>query len=217
MLIYLDESGNLGGFGSNTSEQNPYFVLAALIVEDDLPIKRCIKEIRRKKIKKRYKRTSELKFSESDDNIKRRVLECIGRTNSDIGYALLRKASVTQRYRSSHYGTVDRLSCIYNDICKRLVYKIITDSGASGPVDVIIDKSLYGIQRAYFDSYLADRTGLVVPASVGEVRVSHVDSRRCPSIQAADFIAGAISRKYRENDELYYKMIQHKISVRLDI
>jgi hypothetical protein len=58
MLIYLDESGNLGGFESNTSEQNPYFVLAALIVEDDLPIKRCIKEIRRKKIKKRYRRTS---------------------------------------------------------------------------------------------------------------------------------------------------------------
>ena len=67
MEIYLDESGNLGQLGARASKADPYFVIAALIVKDDLPIKRCIKDIRRRKIKKKYKVRSELKFSNSDE------------------------------------------------------------------------------------------------------------------------------------------------------
>ncbi|MFZ2185202.1 MAG: DUF3800 domain-containing protein [Methanothrix sp.] len=44
MKVYIDESGNLGGLGSKVSEEDPYFILAALITGDDLPIKRCIME-----------------------------------------------------------------------------------------------------------------------------------------------------------------------------
>lgn len=55
MEIYLDESGSLGRLGSRASKEDPYFVIATLIVRDDLPIKRCVKDIRRRKIKKKYK------------------------------------------------------------------------------------------------------------------------------------------------------------------
>ncbi len=34
--------------------------------------------------------------------------------------------------------------------------------------------------------------------------------------QAVDFIAGAIDRKYRDNDEFYYNRIQHKIAIAFD-
>jgi hypothetical protein len=55
MEIYLDESGSLGRLGSRASKEDPYFVIAALIVRDDLPIKRCVKDIRRRKIKRNTK------------------------------------------------------------------------------------------------------------------------------------------------------------------
>jgi hypothetical protein len=67
MRVYIDESGSIvNGLVANASESVPYFVMAALVLRDDLSIKRCIKDIR-KKIKKRYKKTSELKFNDSDD------------------------------------------------------------------------------------------------------------------------------------------------------
>jgi hypothetical protein len=202
MQVYIDESGNIV-----SSMKAPCFVLAALILKDDLPIKRCIKDIRRKKIKKKYQKTSELKFNASDDAIKRRVLECIGRTNNDIGYAFL--CSPLQQEIEPHI--------IYSDICKRLIYQIINDCGAAGKVDIIIDKALYGVQRAKFDAYIADRSGNVLPPSLESVNVAHVDSKGCPYIQAVDFIAGAINRKYRDNDDLFYQMIQHRIATILKI
>ena len=82
---------------------------------------------------------------------------------------------------------------------------------------MIIDRSLYGAQREMFDRYLADWAGMAVPHGLEEIRVSHVDSKRCPCIQAVDFVAGAISRKYRDDDDLYYQKIQHRITLRLDI
>jgi hypothetical protein len=213
MEIYLDESGNLGGLRANSSAFDPYFVLAALIVRDSLSIRRCIKDIRKKKLKKKYRKTSELKFKESDDTTKRRILECIGRTNNDIGYVVVSKAHLIE----SHQCEMVDSQTIYSDICKRLVYKIINDYGINGSIDIIIDRSLYGTQREKFDYYLANWTGMAVPSGLKEVRVSHVDSKRCPCIQAVDFVAGAVSRKYRDGEDLYYLMIQDKIAVRVDI
>ena len=54
MRIYIDESGNLGGIGSKISEEDPYFVLAALVAREEIPIRRCIKDVRHT-LKKRYK------------------------------------------------------------------------------------------------------------------------------------------------------------------
>jgi len=208
MQIYFDESGSIvNGLVANASESVPYFVLAALVLRDDLPIKRCIKDIRQRKIKKRYKKTSELKFHDSDDSIRRRILECIGRTNNDIGYAILRNSDIQHEVEPQ---------LIYNEICKRLTYKIIDAYSMSGQVEIIMDKSLYGAHRTAFDFHMADRSGMVVPATFGEIKVAHVDSKSCPYIQAVDFIAGAINRKYRDNDDLYYQKIQHKIALSLD-
>jgi hypothetical protein len=208
MQIYLDESGSIvNGLLPSASESVPYFVLAALVLKEELPIKRCIKDIRRKKIKKRYKQTSELKFHDSDDPIRRRILECIGRTNNDISYAVLYNSKIQHEVEPQ---------LIYNEICRQLTYEIVNNYDVSGQVEVIIDKSLYGAQRAAFNAHMADRTGIIVPATLGEVKVTHVDSKACPCIQAVDFIAGAINRKYRDNDDLYYQKIQHKISLSLE-
>jgi hypothetical protein len=80
----------------------------------------------------------------------------------------------------------------------------------------LTDKSLYSAQRAKFDAYLTDKAGTIVTATVGEIKIAHVDSQSCPFIQAIDFIAGAINRKYRSNDDLYFQMIQHRIITSLN-
>jgi len=208
MQIYFDESGSIvNGLVANASKSVPYFVLAALVLRENYSIERCIKDIRQNKLKKKYKKTSELKFHDSDDSIRRRILECIGRTNNDIGYAILRNSDIQHEVEPQQ---------IYNEICRQLTYKIIDAYSMSGQVEVIMDKSLYGVHRTAFNVHMADRSGMVVPATFGEIKVTHVDSKACPYIQAVDFIAGAINRKYRDNDDLYYQTIQHKIALSLD-
>lgn len=208
MQIYIDESGRIvNGLVANASESVPYFVMAALVLREGLPIKRCIKDIRQRKIKKRYRKTSELKFHDSDESIRRRILECIGRTSNNIGYAILYNSKIQHEVEPQ---------LIYNEICRQLTYKIANNYGVSGQMEIIIDKSFYGPQRAAFNARMADRTGMIVPATLGEIKVTHVDSKACPYIQAVDFIAGAINRKFRNNDDHYYQKIQHKIDLSLE-
>lgn len=206
MKIYLDESGNLGGLGANASDDDPYFVLAVLIVRDELSVKRCIRKIRKNKIKKKYKKMSELKFSNSDDNIRRRVLGCIGKTDNDVAFAILRKGQVNESLQ-------DKPQIVYNYICKQLLSRIIGKYAKNGPVELIVDKSLYGIQRDNFNDYVEGRIGQRIST---EIEVTHVDSRQCLCVQAVDFLAGAIGRKYRYEDGRYYAKIEHSITIGLD-
>ncbi len=158
------------------------------------------------RIKKKYKVRSELKFSNSDETIRRRILECVGRTNNDIAYALLRKHQVDEDLR-------DKPQVVYNYLCKQLLYRIIGKYEMSGTINIIVDRSLYGVQRENFNDYVEGRIGVHIPANV---EVTHVDSKQCPCVQAIDFVAGAISRKYRDADDLYYQKIHHRISIALD-
>lgn len=201
MKVYIDESGNLGGLGSRVSEEDPYFVLAALIAREDVPIKRCIKDVRQT-LKKKYRVKSELKFKESDDSSKRRVLECVAKTNNDIAYVFLRKDQAA--LLTSYLGVEPQV--LYNDLCKQLLQRVIYSYEFKGAVEIVIDRFLYGDAQKQFDNYLAD--GLM-----RSINVSHLDSKQCPCLQAVDFIAGAIARKYRDNDDLYYNKFHHKITV----
>jgi hypothetical protein len=201
MKIYIDESGNLGGLGSNASEEDPHFVLAALIAREDVPIKRCIKDVRRT-LNKKYKAKSELKFKESDDATKRRILECIARTNNDIAYIHLRKdhASLLAPY----LGIKPQI--LYNDLCVQLLESVILNYEFKEPVEIAIDRFLYGDAQRRFDDYLSARL-------MRSINVFHLDSKQCPCLQSVDFIAGAIARRYRDEDELYYNKIRHKVTI----
>lgn len=198
MELYIDESGDLG-FSMRSSD---YFILAAIVARDALSIERCIKKVRRGYLPKKYKKTSELKFNKSNDNIKYRILKCASNTQNDVAYAVLRKHQVYDRLRNNH-------QIIYNYIFGTLIDKIIREYDLKGSLDIIIDKSLSGIQRENFDNYLEYRTDI-------RVKVDHVNSRERQCIQAADFVAGAIYRKYSYGDDKYYLKIENRISLALD-
>jgi hypothetical protein len=142
-MIYLDESGDLG-FGSRASR---YFVLAAIITREPEQVRKCIKRVRRQKLPKKYKKIPELKFHNSSQTIRGRVLDCVARTDTDIAYAILRKHQVYERLKS-------KPSILYNYISGSLIAKIITAYKLEGLVKVFVDRSLYGFEREHFDNYL---------------------------------------------------------------
>ena len=166
-----------------------------------MPIRRCIKDVRQT-LRKKYKVKSELKFKESDDPSKRRILECVAKTDNDIAYVFLRKDQVD--LLTPYLGVEPQV--LYNDLCRELLHVVIHKYELKGAVEIVIDRFLYGDARKRFDNYLADNL-------MRSINVSHLDSKQCPCLQAVDFIAGAIARKYRDNDDLYYNKIQNNIKI----
>lgn len=196
--IYIDESGDLG-FGSKSSD---YFIIAAIVARDTLPIRRCIKNIRLTKLSKKYKKTSELKFHNSDAVIRNRVLNCLSKSDNDIAYAVLRKNQVYDKLKDNSQG-------VYNYICGMLVSKIVVEYNFKDGIKLIVDKSLYGVQRDFFNEYLEYKSNL-------SLDIDHVDSRQYPCVQAVDFVVGAINQKYRDNNDIYYKKLENRVSLALD-
>ncbi len=208
MKIYIDESGDLG-FGSRMTK---YFVIAGLIVRDDLPIRRCFAKIRKNTIKKSIKQLPELKYHNSDDVTVRRIIQCVASTDLDIAYALLRKDEVYDRLHSRH-------QTVYNYLCGSLVSAIVTKYQPSEPLDVIVDKSLDCVGQDMFNDYIVfkamdqNRNGILDPDSI---RIAHKDSQQEVCIQAADFVAGVVHRHYRDGNEANFSAVWRKTTIAFD-
>jgi len=207
-MIYLDESGDLG-FGPRASK---HFILAAVIARNPSEVGRCIKRVREQRLPKKYKQIPELKFHNSSQTIKERVLDCMARTDTDIAYAVLRKHQVYERLKNKQ-------KILYNYIVGSLLLKIITEYQIEGKAKVIVDKSLYGLEKDHFDNYLTWKTCMgnhLEDLNVEPPDIIHVDSRSDRCIQVADFVAGAISHKYSSGEDHYYDKIKSRISISID-
>jgi len=207
-MIYLDESGDLG-FGSRASR---YFVLAAIITREPEQVQRCIKKVRKQKLPKKYKKIPELKFHNSSQTIRGRVLDCVARTDTDIAYAVLRKHQVYERLKS-------KPSILYNYISGSLIAKIITAYKLEGLVKVFVDRSLYGFEREHFDNYLTWKACLgnySEELNIDPPEIVHIDSRQDRCIQVVDFVAGAIGHRYSMEDPSYYNTIEPRVSILMD-
>jgi len=207
-MIYLDESGDLG-FKPRSSK---FFVLAAIIARDPEKVSRCIKRVRQQKLSKKYKTVPELKFHNSSQTIRKRVLDCVAGTDTDIAYVVLRKNQVFERLKS-------KPSILYNYLSGSLISKIITAYNLEGLVKVFVDKSLYGFERDNFDNYLTWKTCIgnhSEDQNINPPEIVHIDSRQDRCIQVADFVAGAISHKYSMEDPSYYNAIEQRVSILMD-
>ncbi|OPX78359.1 MAG: hypothetical protein A4E45_01369 [Methanosaeta sp. PtaB.Bin039] len=207
-MIYLDESGDLG-FGPRSSK---YFVLAAIIAREPGNVQRCVKRVRQQKLKKKYKTIPELKFHNSSQTIRDRVLKCVAATDTDIAYVVLRKHQVFERLKNKQ-------SILYNYLSGSLVAKIITAYKLEGPTEIFVDKSLYGLERDNFDSYLTWKACLNNHSEEIDIEppeIVHIDSRQDRCIQAVDFIAGAINHMYSIDDPSYYSIIEPRVSILID-
>ena len=202
MDIYTDESG---GYWPGPARSSPYFVIAALIVNDPLDIKRCFKKIRRNKLKKKFKELPELKFNSSDKIIRRRVLECIASSDVDIWCSVPSKEQLFDHLKETP-------PVVYNYLTGSLIAKIYLHYRPRHTFNVIVDKSLNGIQRELFDNYVVYKTmeHNSLSPHFRYLPPSFIDSKTEPCVQAADFVAGAVHRKYRMNEHACYAIIEGK-------
>lgn len=194
MHIYLDESGDLG-FGPNSSK---HIVIALLITKTPLHIERCIKKIRERKLKKKLKELPEIKFNKSNDLIREKILTCISKESIEIAYIVLDK----NRVNPTRYNHKQE---IYNFIVGSLMCCLPYENATNSKL--IVDKRISNkVIRADFDGYIKQKTAF-------KVDITHENSMFNQCLQATDFIAGAVFRKYESGDSRYYDLITNRIKV----
>jgi len=209
--IYMDESGDLG-----YPNGSPYFVFGAVIVKNNDDEICCQKRVKRakKKIWKFYK-FDELKSSNLHDQCREVVIHELLKGSYDFAYSLLRKNDVKPELRDT--------TGLYGWLAAKLVEEVIIDYGFKTDVNVIIDKSLYGIQEHEFNKTLLNRNFDRFNRYPNlAVEIYHCNSKTECGIQIADVVAGTVFRhytKYNRNpshEYNFFPQICEKTKIALD-
>ena len=206
--IFIDESGDLG-FSRRGSR---YFVLTAVAIDDQETLKRfqrIPKKIRQRKLKKRLRKESELKFSNSSTVIREQFLRRASKLPIKVYAVIIKKEYTEKRLR-------DNLDILYNYLLKILLEKALAGMG-NRRLTICLDKCMSPKQRENFEQYI--KTEFVyLFEKLPEVRITHEVSDNNPGLQVTDFICGAFGYKYNttnlgEGSDQFTSIINHRIEI----
>lgn len=185
MILYLDESGDLGfGPGGTT-----HFIIGFLALTDDLQLRRRIRKVKRRA---GLSGEMELKAFHSDDALRRRVLKAVAASGAEIHTVSIYKARVFDHLRTD-------TNVLYNYAAKWLLVPFLEERRFDH-VRIVVDLRITRQSRGMrFDDYIkAELWGeRGVPTRLD---FQHLDSAHSLGLQAVDFVTHALFRG-RERSE----------------
>ncbi len=192
--IFIDESGDLGKHGSK------YFTIAAVATHEPIQLARIIKRLRERKLKKKLKELPEIKANNSNKNIREFVLKKIDTCDCSISAIAIPKTNIKDAF-------FDDKEKLYNYLCGLLFEHISLNAKV---VNITIDKkhSNY-LLREDFNQYVESK----IRSRINDisVKIKHSESHSLSELQAIDFVAWAVNRKFTHGDSVYYDIIKDKI------
>ncbi|MGC8850993.1 MAG: DUF3800 domain-containing protein [Candidatus Micrarchaeia archaeon] len=168
--------------------------MAGLEVKDDKLLGRIAKKVRERKLKKKLATVPEIKAAYSPPEVRRFVLKQVAALNCKI-YAL---AVDKKRVVPELMAEPNRL---YNWLCRVLCQQV-----EGKEVKIVIDKKYSKLLLADFNDYLKRE---LLKRGITAI-VEHRESHACLPLQAVDFVAWAVNRKYSHDDGSYYELIRPK-------
>lgn len=194
LYVYIDESGDLGKYGSK------YFAICALAVKNPLALRRIIKKTRERKLKKKIKQLPELKANSCDRLTRESVLTKVGKTDCSIVAIVVEKDNIL-----SHLFTIKNK--LYDYLCGILMDRLPLPSHT---LSIIIDKKHTNtLMREDFNTYIKNK--ISIKNKNLNIEISHKESFSLNELQVADFVVWSINRKFNVLDDSYYRLIEHKI------
>ena len=191
MLIYLDESGDLG-FDFSKSGTSKYFTITLLVCNGQKQSKAFTSAIRRtlknkiNRKRKRYK-LDEVKAISTTIDIKRYFLQHAPKSGWGIYSLTIDKGKIYP-----HNTNPKSKSRLYNYLARSLLEKIpFPDNDPS--VSLIIDKSKSKSEIKIFNQYIENQMSGLLPLNVS-LNIYHEDSADNPCLQAVDLFCWGISR-----------------------
>jgi hypothetical protein len=203
MYIYLDESGDLG-FDLKKKGTSKHFIITVLLTREPKKIANCIRHLKEDALAKKYKKMPEIKFNNSNETFRNRVIKKLTEQEIFVLIFSLHKAKVIAKLH-------DKKDKVYNYVTGLLFDKILNATNPGEELIMTVDKVKVGkIQIEDFNFYLGLKLFLAGQAD-RKLKIIHVDSQKDRCIQAVDFISGSIFRKYEFGDLNLYNQIKGKI------
>lgn len=196
-FIFVDESGDLGVGGSS------FLILAALIIDDEKPLKRIIKNMRRNKFEKELRKAHEIKAnSSSPELITHMLLKLNEIKDAKVLYVVLEKKKLF-----SDYLKQDKHK-LYNYVAGKLAQNLVLDGCSS--IIMRIDKSK-GKQLLQHDFNQYFLRNLKKPDVKFEI--NHSYSHSWHGLQFADILAWSCFQKFEHSNSAFVDMLEIKQEV----
>lgn len=196
--MFLDESGELG-FNFNKGSTK-FFTITLLIcgVREEQELQRVIKKIRKRVLRKELKKSNEIKWNNSSDDIKKKIFERIERINFEVFTIILDKSKVYDYLKDKKHKLYNYLSNL-----------IIAECSIDEKFELIVDRSKNKRSlRDDFDNYIRNN----LKRECSNLIIQHADSKSNGGLQVLDFISGAIFNKYEFNNLEFYNKIKERIT-----
>ena len=209
MIIYLDESGDLG-FDFDGKNPSRKFVITILVCngrqvsrEFRKAVRRTIKnKLNRKKAKR--KQIQELKGTRSTIAVK----QYFYRQCPDKGWQIYTLALNKKRVYDNLQSPAGKKK-LYNFLARFLLQKVDLRNPGNA-VTLVIDKSKNKDEIADFNTYMANQLEALLPLEV-PLNIYHERSHQNAGLQAVDLFCWGVFRKYERNDLEWYRIFRSKI------
>lgn len=203
MIIYLDESGDLG-FDFVNKRPSKQFVITLLVCESGSVTKGFRTAVRRTlKNKLNYGKTGsrvvhELKGTGTTLAVKRYFY----RHSPKSGWRVYAVAVNKQRVFGNLHTKPGRKR-LYNYIARFLLEKVDL-ANAGDAVALVVDRCKNKDEIAAFNAYLANQLEALLPLDV-PLNIHHEHSHENAGLQAVDLFCWGVFRKYEHGDYRWYR------------
>lgn len=210
MIIYLDESGDLG-FDFEKPRTSKKFVITLLIIDDlkaNDGIKKAVRRTLKNKINRRKKANCfvhELKGTGTNQKIKEYFYRNLPLSGWHIYSIILNKNRVYERLR-----TRQGKKKLYNFLARFILEKVnLNNPGAA--VNLVIDRFKNNEEIADFNNYVANHLEGLLPLNI-PLYITHERSHDNPGLQAVDLFCWGLYRKYEWKELGWYNFFKKAIA-----
>lgn len=208
MIIYLDESGDLG-FDFNKPKTSRKFVITLLVCQNRDAIdcfRKAVSRTLKNKLnhKKGDRKVQELKGTGTTIEVKQYFYRHLLRDGWQLYSVVLNKTRVNDDLRKPH--TKKKL---YNFLARFILEKIDLNNAAPA-VTLVTDRCKNREEIQDFNSYVANQLEAMLPLNV-PLNIYHERSHDNQGLQAVDLFCWGIFRKYEMGDSEWYDVYRDAI------
>lgn len=212
MIIYLDESGNLG-FDFSLPGTSRFLIISCMICytqEAILGAHRAVKLTRKNKL---GKNVAELKGNNTSLAVKKYFYTHLEKNKSWEIITIATDKQALLKHRNKKGAIVDK-NLFYDEVAGRLLSQInLSPDDAS--IHLIIDKSKNKNALKEFDNSIKTMIRSII-FEKRQLFIHHRSSQADPGLQIADLFSWGIYRKYQNSDHDWYDIFKSRIALEME-
>ena len=210
MIIYLDESGDLG-FDFRKPKTSSRFVITLLVCngrDTSSGFKKAVRRTLRKKLnnkKSAKRRVNELKATETTLAIKKYFFRHVPSEGWRLYSVALNKKRVEKSLR-----TPQGKKKLYNFLARFLLERVDLSNPGNG-VTLVLDKCKNKEDISDFNNYVENQLEALLPLNI-PLNIYHERSHENAGLQAVDLFCWGFYRKYEISDRAWYNCYKGAIA-----